>query len=472
MSLHDIAKQVQSKGRDKDTVLIHMTPGEVNGLQQLAMAHGGSLTINPETGLPEAGFLKKLLPMVIGAGLMMIPGVNVLAAAAMVGGGSTALGLSKGKGLGGSLKQGLMAGLSAYGGASMAAGFGVGAAGQAATKAVGEKAVAEAAKTAAAEAAKTGVTAAVPGVVTPTAETIGRSLVPSISATNAATVGVPYSAAAATNAAAPFAVTPSFNVATSGVGNAVKYGAEKGIADEATSGLSGYMAKFSEAAKAPLFEGGKNYLGSYAPQVAAMGALQGISKAATPSAPKFNTEEEKSNYAGPYEPTPRVAQFPGVGGVAARDPNDSSEFQYFDRVNPTPSYMPVSQLPASKGVYDLFPTAAAGGEMNMKDGAFVLDARTVSELGNGSSNAGKEALSRVGGVPINGRGDGVSDSIHARIGGTQEARVARDEVMVPPEAVKQMGGAGKLYALMDKAHKARQTADRGEDTGLARGLMA
>lgn len=471
MSLHDIAKQVQSKGRDEDTVLIHMTPGEVNGLQQLAMAHGGSLTINPETGLPEAGFLKKLLPMIAGAALAAT-GIGAPMAALLVGGGSTGLGLAKGKGLGGSLTQGLMAGLGAYGGASMAAGFGVGAAGQTATKAVGEKAVAEAAKTAATEAAKTGVTTAVPGVVTPTAETIGRSLVPSISATNAAAVGVPYSAAAATNAAAPFAVTPSFNVATSGVGNAVKYGAEKGIADAANAGLSGFGARFSEAAKAPLFEGGKNYLGSYAPMVAGAGALQGISKATTPSAPKFNTEEEKSNYIGPYAPTPRIAQFPGVGGVAARDPNDSSEFQYFNNVNPAPSYMPISKLPQAKGVYDLFPMAAAGGEMNMKDGAFVLDARTVSELGNGSSNAGKEVLSRIGGVPIEGPGDGVSDSIHAKIGGTQEARVARDEVMVPPEAVSKLGGAGKLYDLMKRAHKARQQADRGQDTGLARSLLA
>jgi hypothetical protein len=232
------------------------------------------------------------------------------------------------------------------------------------------------------------------------------------------------------------------------------------------------MARFGESAKMGFTEGGKNYLGSYAPMVAGAGAVQGISKAATPSMPKFNTEEEKSNYAGPYEPTPRVAQFPGVGGVAARDPNDSSEFQYFDTVNPTPSYMPSSRLLNQRGVRDLFPTAAAGGEMNMQDGAFVLDARTVSELGNGSSNAGKEVLSRIGGVPINGPGDGVSDSIHARIGGTQEARVARDEVMMPPEAVKEMGGAGTLYALMDKAHRARKTADRGEDTGLSRGLMA
>ena len=462
MSLHDIAKQVQSKGRDEDTVLIHMTPGEVNGLQQLAMAHGGSLTINPETGLPEAGFLKRLLPMIAGAALVAT-GIGAPMAALLVGGGSTGLGFVEGKGLGRSLKQGLMAGLGAYGGASMAAGFGVGAAGQAATKAVGEKAVAEAAKTAATEAAKTGVTAAVPGVVTPTAETIGRSLVPSISATNAATVGVPYSAAAATNAAAPFAVTPSFNVATSGVGNAVKYGAEKGIADAANAGLSGAAARFGEAAKMGFTKGGKNYLGSYAPMVASAGALQGISKAATPSAGMTPEPVADNMQYTPPNPTMRkpvfnAREFDPMTGEGSQESN----------------YFPDDALALSERLARLNAPqrAAKGGEMNMQDGAFVLDARTVSELGNGSSNAGKEVLSRIGGVPINGPGDGVSDSIHARIGGTQEARVARDEVMMPPETVKEMGGAGKLYALMDKAHRARKAADRGEDTGLSRGLMA
>ena len=59
------AQQLQSYGRGDDSMLIHMTPDEVNSLQGLAMAHGGSLTINPETGLPEAGFLKKLLPLIV-----------------------------------------------------------------------------------------------------------------------------------------------------------------------------------------------------------------------------------------------------------------------------------------------------------------------------------------------------------------------------------------------------------------------
>ena len=112
------------------------------------------------------------------------------------------------------------------------------------------------------------------------------------------------------------------------------------------------------------------------------------------------------------------------------------------------------------------------GGVHMDNGAFVVDARTVSELGNGSSNAGKEYLRSLGGLPVNGPGDGVSDSIRANIGGVQEARIARDEVIFPAKAVKRMGGANKLYALMDMAHAARKKADRGEDTKLRSKLSA
>jgi hypothetical protein len=115
MSLQNLANQMQSTGRGGDTMLVHMNPKEVAGLQQLAMAHGGSLTINPETGLPEAGFLSRILPMVVGAGLMMIPGMQPLGAAAITGAG---YGVAKG-----SLKEGLMAGLGAYGGAGLASGL-------------------------------------------------------------------------------------------------------------------------------------------------------------------------------------------------------------------------------------------------------------------------------------------------------------------------------------------------------------
>jgi len=116
MSLQHAAKHLAAHGRGKDTELIHMDKGEIASLQQIAMANGGSLTINPQTGLPEAGFLSAMLPMIAGAGLMLVPGMQAYAAAGIVGGLKTMQS--------GSLKQGLMAGLGAYGGASMAGSFG------------------------------------------------------------------------------------------------------------------------------------------------------------------------------------------------------------------------------------------------------------------------------------------------------------------------------------------------------------
>ena len=107
------AQHLASHGRGNDTQLVHMTPGELKGLQALALAHGGSLTINPNTGLPEAGFLEQILPMVVGAGLTIASGgaLTPLMAAGITGAG---YGLATG-----SVEKGLMAGLGAYGGAGL-----------------------------------------------------------------------------------------------------------------------------------------------------------------------------------------------------------------------------------------------------------------------------------------------------------------------------------------------------------------
>ena len=111
--MQQVAQGLASLGRNNDSMLVHMTPGEVHGLQSLAQQHGGSLTINPHTGLPEAGFLSAILP--IAAGFMLGPagfGVMSSAMAGLTVGGLTALAT-------GDLKQGLMSGMGAYGGAGM-----------------------------------------------------------------------------------------------------------------------------------------------------------------------------------------------------------------------------------------------------------------------------------------------------------------------------------------------------------------
>ena len=125
-NLHPIAKAVQSQGRGKDTQLVHMTANEVASMQELAKAHGGSLTINPETGLPEAGFLDSMLPTLLGVGITAATGGA--AAPWMIGAGIGALQYART----GDLGKGLMAGLGAYGGAGMAGSLGLGAASAAA----------------------------------------------------------------------------------------------------------------------------------------------------------------------------------------------------------------------------------------------------------------------------------------------------------------------------------------------------
>jgi hypothetical protein len=107
MSLQLAAQHLASKGRGRDTRLIHVSPRELQGLQALAKAKGGSLTINPDTGLPEAGFLEDVLPIAATAALMFVPGGPALAGS--VGG---AFGAS------GALAAGIGTGLLA-GGASM-----------------------------------------------------------------------------------------------------------------------------------------------------------------------------------------------------------------------------------------------------------------------------------------------------------------------------------------------------------------
>jgi hypothetical protein len=67
-----------------------------------------------------------------------------------------------------------------------------------------------------------------------------------------------------------------------------------------------------------------------------------------------------------------------------------------------------------------------------------------------------------GGRLLRGPGDGVSDSIPATIGGKQPARLATGEFVVPARIVSELGngsteaGAKRLYAMMDRVQKARR----------------
>lgn len=592
MSLQYAAEAVRQNGRGNDKMLVHMTPSEVKGLQKLAMAYGGSLTTNPETGLPEAGFLESLLPTLIGAGLTIGTGgmINPLTAGAIVGGIQTVRT--------GDLGQGLMAGLGAYGGAGLGSSLqAAGAATNAATAQAGiDPSLGQAG------AGMPGFGASGSAVDTLTQQEIARQ--------------------------APTTVMGNFAEAGQGAQSLFSSGAAGDTAR--TAAMEGF-GKYSGLED--------RTLGAYGTSFAA---------AAEPLAyvPPYEAPESKyeSNYKGPYRPTERRVRFPGED----RDPSDSSEFRFFDNINPYPGFyneggpvapdassgdfaarlaaikaqmgqeqaaqapglasainsgrvegfgMPNSQTTGMTGEKDFgfrqlapqiletaqttaesdskdktaldnggngnggdngggfddgprgpntyadnlnlgggnystgpnpgdpdFPTmsgfidsvtglfstgdvdpeqqdraaAAAAvaaapegsgrddsyetsdsygydyamGGMTMDNGGFVIDAHTVSEIGNGSSNAGHERLARLGGEPIQGPGDGVSDSIKANIGGVQEARIARDESYLSRDDVKALGGGNlkkgekMLYKLMAQAHESRKNKGRGQATGL------
>lgn len=454
------AENVRQMGRGEDSVLMHVTPHELSGLQALAMAHGGSLTINPQTGLPEAGFLggvfKKLLPTLIGVGMnFVLPGSGLVAT---LGGKAATAGLMTGLGslaLTGSLKKGLMAGLGAYGGASLAGGI------QGAIKGAPVPGT-----------TASGIPAgAAPPPVVPTPPPVAEGL-----------------------AGAPIRTLPGMAQATGTIAPS---------APIMKTGLSGFAQGFANTAKGNM----TGILAKAAVPMAISGTVQGVSGALTPSGGVATpTGQIDNSYQGSYYAQDRqqimdpegpvsgkqrrhfavsmpeirnmAGQITQPGSMTARGtpilqmvPNPKAkkgENMY------TPQFVPFMGGPEPTNEQDM--GYAKGGEIAMDDGAFVLDARTVSELGNGSSNAGKEVLRRIGGMAIEGPGDGVSDSVRARIGRDQPARVARDEVVIPAKAVKRIGkgnpkrGADKLYALMDKAHKARKNAKRGQDTKLRRGL--
>jgi len=111
------AEHLKRHGRGPDDTLVHMSRQEVGALQQIAKAHGGSLTINPSTGLAEAGFLSTILPMAAGALAVATGQVEFLPLiAAGVGAADYAMT--------GSLQQGLMAGLGTWSGGELTAGLG------------------------------------------------------------------------------------------------------------------------------------------------------------------------------------------------------------------------------------------------------------------------------------------------------------------------------------------------------------
>jgi hypothetical protein len=450
MSLHDLAIQIKSKGRGDDTMLVHMTPGEVHGLQSLALSHGGSLTINPDTGLPEAGFLKSLLPMLIGAVLTPLTGglINPMTAGLLVGGVE---GLRTGD-----IGKGLMAGLGAYGGAGLSAGLsGLGGAASAAGKTASLANIPGAsAGTFAAQ------SAAVPGLTT---AGIGSAT----SAIPGATVAMNPAVSQAISTA-----SPSFSTIGQGLrslGNAPLEGIKQigqtmGAKQVGALGAS-VAGAMSQPGKAPDMTKPQTefYNTTYSP-----GTVN----------PKFGQPGESYFVGQGYGPGTRskTYQEPAYVPPPGSRPQPSGMLtpDYLANYMQQPSFnaaeggpvpMPVPSYPMSGITQPGYsqPLNFSRPTEVLQDYEPKVDTYTGQEVRMAGGGLASLGTYSDGGQLLKGPGDGMSDDIPAMIEGEQpqKAALADGEFVVPADVVSGIGngsteaGSRRLYEMMDRVRMAR-----------------
>ena len=473
MSLQHAAKHLAAHGRGPDTTLVHMSKGEVKSLNDLAMAHGGHLTINPHTGLPEAGFLSRMLPIIAGAALTAT-GIGAPVAAAIVGGAYAATS--------GSLKKGLMAGLGAYGGAGLAGSLGAAGASsvvpEAAASVVPEAAASVVPEAAAAPVVSTPspVMDAIPNEVTSNATTSstvpvnGTSLPP-------APANTPFTSASLTPqsvapAPAPVAmpaapIAPQSAAAETFSTNPADY--ETFNAKPNTPGAFGedpIKMDFKDMTPAQRFEAMKSgasfdNLGKWASdnKYAAYGmgasALMPWDEDPQQRTP-YHDSDPGQQYT--YEANPTGASNPDSGG---RQQN------YFNQ-----RYVKRADGGFIKGALERIKSEGGGSQSGVPEGySYDADTQQYTKMATGGISDAQYNLGGYsdGGRLLRGPGDGVSDSIPAVIGKKQPARLADGEFVVPARIVSELGngsteaGARKLYAMMDRIQSTRsKTVGKGK----------
>jgi hypothetical protein len=403
-----------------------MTPREVSGLQAIARAHGGSLTINPETGLAEAGFLDKLMPMIVGAGLAYATGGMSLGAelglagvsnAAVIGGGIGALETART----GNLGKGIMSGLGAYGGA------GLGGAAESAGMFNGAETVPAAPNLA-------GPTALHPNMVGPDTSPI-------------------FSDAIGADTEQLASSLPKGNL----------------LANPLTP---------QPPSMGELIMQNKGY--------AAAGAAPAIMDAMSPNR---TPPAGKDQMIRPYTFDYNKQQVSNPIGTTRQDGQDTSERLYFQpKFTPLTPYKaaggglmslagggPVEQMSNANaiGANTGYPMAdvnkaayATPYQTPVSQNVVTGTADTGVNPMTGEQSFAAGGLSTLGGYSDGGRllkgpGDGMSDNIPAQIGSKQPARLADGEFVVPADVVSHLGngstdaGAKQLYKMMDRIRSQR-----------------
>ena len=483
MSLHTAAKHLAAQGRGKDKMLVHMTPNEVKGLRQIARTKGGDLSINPETGLVEAGFLEDVLPMVAAGAAIYFTG-GLAAGALTPTLGATTAGILGGAGAGALIGGGM----AALQGGDFGKGALMGALGG-------------------------GISGGMGGLYTPGGET--AALTASTAAPPPVDVNAPVMAnAAQTNLpvqTANLSTTPTPINTSTGAPIDVNAGMVQTAAPPPTSGGmdrtvwsdiagkevgTGYPSAPNYSQLAP---GGPAPAPAPAPSptappptapgmstaqkvliggtgLMALGALNDRKKYGVPVQENYNSPLQRISpdfrAQQPVQPNPYYrAQYPtyaAKGGkmeenVPSYAGDQGSQVKKKNKPEYTSEAKIATSSPYEAGIARFenemygaqMPTGIAEGlKPRMKLGQLNLAKGGDTNLGDYSD----------GGRLLKGPGDGVSDSIPAVIGKKQPARLADGEFVVPARIVSELGngstdaGAKKLYGMMDRIQKKRRAA--------------
>jgi hypothetical protein len=492
-----------------------MSKREIKGLQELALAHGGTLSINPETGLVEAGFLEQILPIVAAAGLTYLTAGAAAPALSAAMGSTLAGGIAAGAGAGALISGGTAAiqgkdvGQAALmGGLGGAISGGLGAYDGAATADLFTKGGAEVTQKTAEEAAK-GVTAeSVAGgfQYSPSGELVPSNYAPSV--TGAGTS--PYIPAGTPTTAA----SPALNIGDVEAQAGGFYGGQAPVNPYAN--MSNQQIANATGIQTP--QTSPTYYSELKPdQYVQKGIIQALPVAGL-------LEQEEKQQLGPQDtyqsPLQRIspnfqayqppqpdpyykARYPtyaAEGGIMSSyqvggsvdDESGMDEARGMMQGNlqkglfgqgysiggvPKQEYLPrgdagrvVDSDPSTRSLSAL---DAAQYRLKKLMGKSGIKMAEMPKTGIKSLGGDFSDMAAAGGVAhlgdysdggrlLKGPGDGVSDNIPATIGGKQPARLADGEFVVPARIVSELGngsteaGAKRLYAMMDRVQKARK----------------
>ena len=439
-----------SLGRNGDTMLMHVSPREVQGLQGLAMAQGGSLTINPDTGLPEAFNLgrvfKSFLPAV--AGFMLGgPAGAAMGTSATLGG--VAAGALTGAAIAGAdgenaLLGALTGGLGGYGGSNIATSMGKLGASQAAGNVASNAVSPGVAESTVGGAGNIGMFTS--PYATPAMSGVGDVSGLGVSGTYAQ--GAPMY----TGSQGMFDVAGTQNQILGGIGQQTAMGGG-GFGGDISSGfkeLTGQgnmpVGEAFDKYFTPVKEGGAG--GSKLEVASTLGfpfAKEAMAiDPATMIDPEAIRKAEQNKYKDPRTGLLNLTQ-----------------------ASPDIKFVATGGTVQSGGVRDLYGTPDNQPTMSSGLGGFGLG-RLNDLAGEQAMNQAKTLGYAMGGLTalkpggyLSGGGDGMSDSIPATIEGKQQARLADGEFVIPADVVSHIGngsskaGSQRLYAMLDKVRKAR-----------------